>query len=215
MGCRKEHCPGRSKLEYLLSGRVCRGLILPRGNAPPASSPHVPSSPAALRFCTVNAVDTAVWPWAAVITPRETSSALWPAGAQPALGRGSPHSRLHSDVLSPPAQLGNWKFPQIVHSRGSAMRLEDEHSGLGWGRYGAGFTRRGGMLPARGALSPYVCSVAGDKWPHNEPLASTGRFGGLGEPQTCILQQNCPGSCPCVAETRRGSSPEAALAWGG
>lgn len=70
LGKQQEHSLGRSKLENQLSGRVCQGPILPQGKAPAASSPQVPSSPAALRFCTVNAVDSPIWQRAAAITLR-------------------------------------------------------------------------------------------------------------------------------------------------
>lgn len=49
-----------------------------------------------------------------------------------------------------------------------------------------------------GSQPPCSQSSQGQVASH-EPLASTGRFGGLGESQVCILQQNCPGLCPRVA----------------
>lgn len=126
---------------------------------------------------------------------RSPAAALvWPQKAAP---RGndllSPCNQLRSDRLSPSAELGNCKFPQILYSQGSTMCSEDEHGVLG-----GDAACTGGFQPPR--LQRSQGQVASD-----EPLASTGRFGSLGEPQMCILQQNCPGLCPHMEGT--GGAP--------
>lgn len=73
------------------------------------------------------------------------------------------------------------------------MCSEDEHGVLG-----GDAACTGGFQPPR--LQRSQGQVASD-----EPLASTGRFGSLGEPQICILQQNCPGLCPHMEGT--GGAP--------
>lgn len=67
--------------------------------------------------------------------------------------------------------------------------------------WGGRFCVKGKDAACTGGSQPPRLQRSQGQVASHKPLTSTGRFGGLGEPQICILQQNCPGLCPRVAGT--------------